>query len=127
MLRHPEVGASALAAKYASKPVINAGDGIGEHPTQALLDLFTIDSELGRVDDLSITMLGDLKFGRTVHSLSRLLSQYRVKLNFVSPEILQMPEELVRELEESGTPVAEFTSLKGVLPQMPDYKLATLF
>jgi aspartate carbamoyltransferase len=117
VLRHPEVGASALAAKYARKPVINAGDGIGEHPTQALLDLFTIDSELGRVDDLCVTMLGDLKFGRTVHSLSRLLSQYRVKLNFVSPEILQMPEELTRELEESGTPVAEYTSLKSVLPQ----------
>src|SRR5512143_1587612 len=71
VLRHPEVGASALAAKYARKPIINAGDGVGEHPTQALLDLFTIVAELGRVDGLTVTMLGDLKYGSTVHSLSR--------------------------------------------------------
>ncbi len=76
VLRHPEVGASALAAQYARKPIINAGDGVGEHPTQALLDLFTIQAELGQVDGLTVTMLGDLKYGRTVHSLARLLSLY---------------------------------------------------
>ena len=78
VLRHPEVGASALAAKYARKPIINAGDGVGEHPTQALLDLFTILEELGQVDGLTVTMLGDLKYGRTVHSLARLLSLFDV-------------------------------------------------
>ncbi len=73
VLRHPEIGSAALAAKYARKPIINAGDGVGEHPTQALLDLFTIQEELGQVDGLTVTMLGDLKYGRTVHSLARLL------------------------------------------------------
>ena len=77
VLRHPEVGSAALAAQYAKKPIINAGDGVGEHPTQALLDLFTIREELDKVDGLTVTMLGDLKYGRTVHSLARLLSLYR--------------------------------------------------
>ena len=91
VLRHPEVGASATAAKYARKPIINAGDGVGEHPTQALLDLFTIFEELGSPQGLTVTMLGDLKNGRTVHSLSRLLSLFSVKLNYVSPDALKMP------------------------------------
>src|SRR3990172_9460693 len=104
VLRHPEVGASAEAARYARKPIINAGDGIGEHPTQALLDLFTIVEELGRVDGLTVTMLGDLKYGRTVHSLARLLSLYDVQLNYVSPDILRMPLELVEELKARGVP-----------------------
>ena len=117
VLRHPEVGASALAAKYARKPIINAGDGIGEHPTQALLDLFTINEELGRIDGLTVTMLGDLKYGRTVHSLARLLALYRVKLNYVSPEILRMPREITTELQENGVLQADFTTLDGVLPE----------
>ena len=105
VLRHPDVGASALAAQYASKPIINAGDGVGEHPTQALLDLFTILAELGEVDGLTVTMVGDLKYGRTVHSLSRLLSLFSIRLNLVSPDILAMPAEILEELEASGTPV----------------------
>ncbi len=117
VLRHPEVGASALAAQYARKPIINAGDGIGEHPTQALLDLFTIIEEKGNVDGLTITMLGDLKFGRTVHSLSRLLSLYKVKLNFVSPEILRLPEEIISELESKGIPIQEYTLLDQALSE----------
>ena len=80
VLRHPETGSAALAAQYASKPIINAGDGIGEHPTQALLDTFTIREEMGVIDGLTVTMLGDLKYGRTVHSLARLLSLYNVQL-----------------------------------------------
>ncbi|MBT3711899.1 MAG: hypothetical protein HOG15_00940, partial [Anaerolineae bacterium] len=78
VLRHPEVGSAAIAAEAAAKPVLNAGDGTGEHPTQALLDLFTIFSELGigEIDGKTITMLGDLKYGRTVHSLARLLTLY---------------------------------------------------
>jgi len=117
VLRHPEVGASALAAQYARKPIINAGDGIGEHPTQALLDLFTIIEEKGYVDGLTITMLGDLKNGRTVHSLSRLLSLYDVKLNFVSPEILRLPEEIISELESKGIPIQEYTLLDQALSE----------
>lgn len=117
VLRHPEVGASALAARYSRKPIINAGDGIGEHPTQALLDLFTILEELGRIDGLTVTMLGDLKYGRTVHSLSRLLSLYDVRLNYVSPDILRMPPELIEEVRAKGIPQAEHDGLEAVLPQ----------
>jgi aspartate carbamoyltransferase len=117
VLRHPEVGASALAAKYARKPIINAGDGIGEHPTQALLDLFTILEELRRIDGLTVTMLGDLKYGRTVHSLSRLLSLYQVRLNYVSPAILRMPAELIEEVGRRGIPQAEHGQLEPVLAE----------
>ncbi len=117
VMRHPEVGASALAAKYTRKPIINAGDGIGEHPTQALLDLFTIVEELGEVDGLTVTMLGDLKYGRTVHSLARLLSLFQVRLNYVSPDILRMPEGIIAELDEKSIPQAEYDSLEIALPE----------
>jgi aspartate carbamoyltransferase catalytic subunit len=117
VLRHPEVGASALAAQYARKPIINAGDGVGEHPTQALLDLFTIVGELGQVDGLTVTMLGDLKYGRTVHSLARLLSLFDVRLNYVSPDILRMPREIIEELNELGIPQSEHDSLDPCLEE----------
>jgi len=118
VLRHPEVGAAALAAKYCRKPVINAGDGVGEHPTQALLDTFTIREELGRLDNLTVTMLGDLKYGRTVHSLSRLLTRFSgIKLNYVSPDILRMPKEVIDEVAEKGIPQHESGSLDKVLPE----------
>jgi len=102
VIRHPEVGAAATAAYYAANPVINAGDGVGEHPTQALLDLFTIVEELGKVDGLTITMVGDLKYGRTVHSLTKLLLNYDVTFRFVSPEILRMPADVLEAVDASG-------------------------
>ncbi len=117
VLRHPETGAAATAARYAHKPVINAGDGTGEHPTQALLDLFTIREELGRLEGLTVTMLGDLKYGRTVHSLSRLLALYGAKLNFVSPDILRMPASIVEELGKFNVQQAEYNSLDPVLAE----------
>jgi len=118
VLRHPGTGSAAIAAKAAHKPVINAGDGIGEHPTQALLDTFTIMEELGRLDNLNVTMLGDLKYGRTVHSLARLLSTFNgIKLNYVSPEILRMPKEVMDEVAEKKVPQAEYSSLENVLPE----------
>jgi aspartate carbamoyltransferase len=117
VLRHPEVGASAQAARYARKPIINAGDGVGEHPTQALLDLFTIVEELNQVDGLTVTLLGDLKYGRTVHSLARLLSLYNVRINYISPDILRMPAEIVAELDEKGIPQAAYNTLDEVLPE----------
>ncbi|MCE5208813.1 MAG: aspartate carbamoyltransferase [Chloroflexi bacterium] len=117
VLRHPEVGSVATAAKFTRKPIINAGDGIGEHPTQALLDLFTILEELGHVDGLTITMLGDLKYGRTVHSLSRLLSLFDVKLNYVSPKILPMPEEVVKEVAEKNIVQKQYNTLDPVLAE----------
>ena len=116
VLRHPETGSAAIAAKAAKKPVINAGDGVGEHPTQALLDAFTIREELGRLENLNVTMLGDLKYGRTVHSLARLLSTFKnIKLNYVSPEILKMPKEVMDEVGK--IPQAEFNSLDKVLAE----------
>ena len=119
VLRHPETGSAAIAAKAARKPVINAGDGTGEHPTQALLDTFTIFEELGAglIDGMTVTMLGDLKYGRTVHSLARLLSLYKVKLNYVSPEILRMPKEVMDEVAEKKIQQTEFSSLEKVLPE----------
>ncbi len=117
VLRHPEMGASALAAQYARKPIINAGDGVGEHPTQALLDLFTILEELGQVDGLTVTMLGDLKYGRTVHSLSRLLSLYNVRLNYVAPEIVAMPAEIIAEIHQSGISQHQTTRLEDILAE----------
>jgi aspartate carbamoyltransferase len=119
VLRHPETGSAAIAAQAARKPVINAGDGTGEHPTQALLDLFTIFEELGvgKVDGLTVTLLGDLKYGRTVHSLSRLLSLYKVKINYVSPELLRMPKEVMDEVAARDVPQGEFAALEKVLPQ----------
>ncbi len=98
VLRHPEVGAAQRAAAVSSVPIINAGDGVGEHPTQALLDLFTIYEEHGRIDGLTISLVGDLKNGRTVHSLAKLLSLYDVKLQFVAPETLRFPEEYCKGL-----------------------------
>jgi aspartate carbamoyltransferase catalytic subunit len=119
VLRHPETGSAAIAARAARKPVINAGDGIGEHPTQALLDTFTIFEELGagQIDGMTVTMLGDLKYGRTVHSLARLLSLFNVKINYVSPEILRMPKEVMDEVDVKGIPQAEFDTLEKVLPE----------
>ena len=117
VLRHPETGSAATAARYTRKPIINAGDGTGEHPTQALLDLLTIREELGRLEGLTVTMLGDLKYGRTVHSLSRLLALYGAKLNYVSPEILRMPPYIVEELGKFGVAQQEYASLEPVLAE----------
>ncbi len=102
VIRHPEVGSAATAARYAGKPVINAGDGVGEHPTQALLDLYTIVEGLGEVGGLKVAMVGDLKFGRTVHSLTKLLVNYPVEFIFVSPDILRMPKDVLDVVDASG-------------------------
>lgn len=118
VIRHPEIGSAAIAAKAARKPVINAGDGPGEHPTQALLDLYTISDELKRLDGLKVAMLGDLKYGRTVHSLTRLLSLYDTEFYFVSPEILRMPEEILQELRQSGHTYHEFEDVNDVISEV---------
>lgn len=107
VIRHPEMGSAQIAADYARKPVINGGDGIGEHPTQALLDLFTIKEELGQIDGLKVGMVGDLRFGRTVHSLARLLCLYDVQFNFVSPEMLRLPLDVMNEIRKHELPVTE--------------------
>ena len=115
VLRHPEVGAAATAAHYARKPIINAGDGVGEHPTQALLDHFTIVEELGAVDGLKIAMVGDLKYGRTVHSLTKLLVNYDVEFSFVSPDILCMPRDVLDVVRASGRQFREIEDAHEVI------------
>lgn len=117
VLRHPEEGAAKIAADAAKKPIINAGDGPGEHPTQALLDLFTIHEELGRIEGLTVTLLGDLKYGRTVHSLAKLLSLYGVKVRYVSPSVVRMPEALVAELAERGLEQTTHATLDEVIAE----------
>ena len=115
VLRHPELGSAQLAADYARVPIINAGDGVGEHPTQALLDLFTIREELGTIDGLKVAMVGDLRYGRTVHSLTKLLTQYNVSLRFVSPEILRLPMTIMNQVIDAGLDVRETHDVADVI------------
>ncbi len=115
VLRHPDIGSAKVAADYSNVPVINAGDGAGEHPTQALLDLFTIQEELGAIDGLKIAMVGDLRYGRTVHSLTKLLTQYDVSLRFVSPEILRLPLVIMNEVKDAGLNVRETHDVADVI------------
>ncbi|CCK73600.1 bifunctional carbamoylphosphate synthetase/aspartate transcarbamylase NDAI_0G06170 [Naumovozyma dairenensis CBS 421] len=101
-MRHPEEMSVHIAAKYSPVPIINGGNGSREHPTQAFLDLFTIREEIGTVNGINVTFLGDLKHGRTVHSLCRLLMHYEVKVNLVSPPELRIPAALRKELEAAN-------------------------
>ena len=117
VLRHPEEGSADIAADVSEKPIINAGDGIGEHPTQALLDIFTIVEELDTIDGLTVTMLGDLKYGRTVHSLAKLLALYDVKLYFVSPDLLRAPSALVDELIANGMSPCKHVDLDSIMAE----------
>lgn len=111
VIRHMVEGSARELADGAGIPVINGGDGSGQHPTQALMDLFTIQKEKGRLNNLTVTLAGDLKNGRTVHSLSWLLGKYGPRFNFVSPEELRMPEEITRSLLADGIDVTETTDL----------------
>lgn len=104
-MRHPDQGSADKAAAASKVPFINAGDGPGQHPTQALLDLYTINDELGKVDDLNIAMVGDLRYGRTVHSLSYLLGLYNnIRFTLISPKELTMPEKVTSFLDEKKIP-----------------------
>jgi aspartate carbamoyltransferase len=111
VIRHPRIGSAKEAADAVSVPVINAGDGAGQHPTQALLDIYTIYKELGSLKNLRISMVGDLKYGRTVHALIELLSLLGARLYFVSPSLLQMPEEITSQLRRKGIEVTETEDL----------------
>lgn len=114
-MRHPKEGAPMVAAMNASIPVINAGDGGHNHPTQTLADLLTISREKGRFDHLTIGLCGDLKFGRTVHSLIQAMSRYEgVRFVLISPEELRLPSYVKQEiLDEKGIPYQETTDLEG--------------
>jgi aspartate carbamoyltransferase catalytic subunit len=116
VLRHPLEGAARLASEFSKVPVINAGSGAEEHPTQALLDLYTILKEKGTIDGLNITLMGDLRYGRTVHSLAYALSLYNVNLFMVSPMLLRMRRE-VSDAIKKRIKITEGTALKDVLPE----------
>lgn len=119
VLRHSEVGAAKRAAGVSRVPIINAGDGAGQHPTQALLDLYTIHKEIGSIDGLKIAMVGDLAQGRTVRSLAYLLSKFKdITMFFVAPPLLKMKEDILVHLREHGTRFREEAVLDRVLPEI---------
>eukprot|EP01119_Soliformovum_irregulare_P023190 TRINITY_DN8076_c0_g1_i1.p1 TRINITY_DN8076_c0_g1~~TRINITY_DN8076_c0_g1_i1.p1 ORF type:complete len:1840 (+),score=660.19 TRINITY_DN8076_c0_g1_i1:1160-6679(+) len=119
VIRHPEKGSAQLAASSAKHPIINAGDGVGEHPTQALLDVFTIREELGTVNNLEIGIVGDLKHGRTVHSLVQLLSLYKnIRLHYISPSGLGMPSDVRDLVHQKGVPQTDHTDLESVIGRL---------
>ncbi|UZE91908.1 MAG: aspartate carbamoyltransferase [Methanosarcinales archaeon] len=115
VLRHSKEGSARMAAEISNIPVINAGDGAGHHPTQTLLDLYTIKRE-SHLENLDIALIGDLKYGRTVHSLAYALSLYGAKISLVSPEQLKMPDEIKGDLRKRGVDVSEATKLEDVIP-----------
>ena len=118
-MRHPKEGAPMVAAMNASIPVINAGDGGHNHPTQTLADLLTISREKGRFDNLTVGFCGDLKFGRTVHSLISAMERYEgVKFVLVSPDELMVPDYVKRELDKKGIPYIETSDLMSVMPEL---------
>ena len=116
-MRHPRIGSAREAAEVAEAPIINGGDGAGQHPTQALLDLFTIQSERGQVDGNTIALCGDLKYGRTVHAGVELYKHYDCKLIFVAPDALRMPPEITARLKEQGVKVEEMTDLEAAMAE----------
>ncbi|HUY85162.1 MAG TPA: aspartate carbamoyltransferase [Candidatus Dormibacteraeota bacterium] len=115
VLRHHEVGAAKRAAAVSGIPVINAGDGTGEHPTQALLDVYSIQKAKGKIDGLKVALVGDLLYGRTVHSLIPLLAMYDVEFYFIAPDDLQMPKEYLDQLDAQSVPYKLLDSWKDVI------------
>lgn len=118
-MRHPKEGAPLVASMKASVPIINAGDGGHNHPTQTLTDLLTIHREMGRFDNLTIGLCGDLKFGRTVHSLISAMIRYdNVRFVMISPDELKIPDYLKQELVDNGVEFVETTDLEAAMPQL---------
>jgi aspartate carbamoyltransferase catalytic subunit len=112
VLRHDEAGAASRAATVSDVPIVNAGDGPGEHPTQALLDLYTIDNELGHIEGLHVALCGDLRYGRTARSLALLLSLYPdVRLTFVAPDVVRMGPDILALMDNRGVPYTVTESL----------------
>ncbi|OEC83636.1 aspartate carbamoyltransferase [Photobacterium damselae subsp. damselae] len=120
VMRHPQEGAARLASEFSNGvPIINGGDGANQHPTQTLLDLFTIQETQGRLDDISIAFVGDLKYGRTVHSLTQALSKFNnVRFYFIAPEVLAMPEYICEELDDAGITYSLHSNIEEVLPEL---------
>lgn len=118
VMRHPREGAARLASEFSPVPIINGGDGSNQHPTQTLLDLFSIKETQGKLTDLTVAFVGDLKYGRTVHSLTQALSLFNCHFYFVAPEALAMPDYICEELDEKGVPYTLVSSLEEVIPQV---------
>jgi aspartate carbamoyltransferase catalytic subunit len=116
-LRHPLEGAAKLAAEFSKVPILNAGTGAEEHPTQAFMDLYTIQKEKGKIDELKIALVGDLRYGRTVHSLAYALSLYNIELYLISPESLRMRPEVIRTIKNKIS-IIEDTNLENIIPQI---------
>lgn len=117
IMRHPLEGSARYASEVASVPVINAGDGANQHPSQTLLDLYTIRQTQGRLENININMVGDLKYGRTVHSLLQALSHFSPKFTFTAPDELKMPQEYKDFLDKKGIPYHETSELEGGLTE----------
>ena len=117
VMRHPSEGSARMASEFVDVPLINAGDGAGQHPTQTLLDLYTIRENAG-LEDLTIGIMGDLKYGRTVHSLAYALTNFDAQQHFVSPESLKLPRNVRYDLHETGADIKEHTELEGILPSL---------
>ncbi len=107
VIRHPKEGSARLAAEIAEHPVINAGDGSNQHPTQSLLDLYTIKKSYGKITGLDIAIVGDLKYGRTVHSLAYALVMFDNDLTFISPGELKMPAQIIEKIKKKGIKIKE--------------------
>ena len=117
VMRHPMAGSAIEAAEIAQHPLINGGDGARQHPTQALLDIYTMRKEKGHIGGQTITFLGDLKYGRTVHSLGYFMQQFGNKMIFATPEELKMPAEITADLRSKGADIVETTDVKAALAQ----------
>jgi aspartate carbamoyltransferase catalytic subunit len=118
VIRHPLDGSARVAAEFSSIPVINAGSGSEEHPTQALLDLYSIRKIKGKIDGLSISLCGDLKYGRTVHSLGMGLSHYDVKIKLAAPQSLRMKPAIIEQMKRSGADVVECESVEDAVKEV---------
>ncbi|MBP6739752.1 MAG: aspartate carbamoyltransferase [Leptospiraceae bacterium] len=114
VIRHPVEGSSRIASGAVKMPVINAGDGAGQHPTQALLDMYTIKSEKGKLDGLTVGFIGDLKYGRTIHSLIKLLKFYKIHLYLISPEELTLPDSYKKEMDGYPLTFEETRDIKKI-------------
>tara|TARA_B100002051_G_C16719621_1_gene631532 strand:- start:200 stop:1165 length:966 start_codon:yes stop_codon:yes gene_type:complete len=117
VIRHPRQGAAQYSADAIGIPVLNAGDGAGNHPTQTMLDLFTIRESHGTIDGLNVVLVGDLRYGRTTHSLSHALVRFGAKLTLVSPDSLRMPDEIVSDLKSHGSEVVETEDMAGSIAE----------
>ncbi len=116
VMRNPIDGSARFASEPSAVPINNAGDGSNQHPTQCLLDLYSIRKTQGTLENLEITMVGDLKYGRTVHSLVQAMCHFNAKFNFVSPNELRMPATVIQHIKDAGLQYEEFTELEDVIP-----------